>query len=43
LKELSDYYSSEIAIKAARREVSGPNERATLEISTQRERAGQQL
>ncbi len=30
LKGLSDYYSNEIAVKAARQGVSGPNKRATL-------------
>ncbi len=42
-KGLSDYYSSEIAVEAARQETSGPKKKGySHEISTQ-ERAGQQL
>jgi hypothetical protein len=44
LKELSDYYFSEIAVEAARREASGLNKNGySHRISTQRERVGQQL
>jgi hypothetical protein len=44
LKGLSDYHSNEIAVKAARRGASGLNKKCYSHgISTQKERAGQQL
>jgi hypothetical protein len=44
LKRLSYYYSNEVAAEAARQEASGPNKKGySHEVSTQRERAGQQL
>jgi hypothetical protein len=38
LKGLSDYYSNEIAVEAARREASVPNKRATLREHLLKER-----
>jgi hypothetical protein len=43
LKRLSEYYSNEIAVEAAGRGGSGPNERVTLTENLLKGRAGQQL